>query len=69
MISKVSKEQQVVVELGVVGTGKNSYIKKKINLVNPPARNVMVDTQKEFTRSEVKIAKADWRTAQLENQL
>ena len=62
-------EVEVVVEQGTVGVGKDSYTQKKISLMNPKPRNIMAEIHSEFSRQDVKMAKVEWRTSQLEGQL
>ena len=62
------EEVEVVVEMGTVGIGKDSYTQKKISLMNPKPRNIMAEIHSEFSRQDVKMAKVEWRTSQLEKQ-
>lgn len=61
-------EKTRITEIGSGQVDGKVYTKKKIALINPPKRDIMGGLHKLFTRSEVALAKSEYKLAVAEGQ-
>lgn len=59
-------EQIRVVEMDRVNLDGKFYTRKKISLLNPPKVDVMGNLHKEFSRAQVKEAKAKYKLSKIQ---